>query len=104
MVISLLETVVITYVLHHNSMKYRDVPHWVRVVVLKHIANLICYRWPEVPAKDSSDGSENDAGLCVSGVQSGAPPPAQGPTSNERAGLYCSAAAIRFSFSSISIE
>uniref|UniRef100_A0A3Q3GIM0 5-hydroxytryptamine (serotonin) receptor 3A n=1 Tax=Labrus bergylta TaxID=56723 RepID=A0A3Q3GIM0_9LABR len=47
MVISLLETVIITNVLHHNSMKYREVPNWVRVVVLKHIANLICYRWPE---------------------------------------------------------
>uniref|UniRef100_A0A3B4CI49 5-hydroxytryptamine receptor 3A n=1 Tax=Pygocentrus nattereri TaxID=42514 RepID=A0A3B4CI49_PYGNA len=28
MVISLLETVIITNVLHHNSMKYRDVPRW----------------------------------------------------------------------------
>uniref|UniRef100_A0A671Z459 5-hydroxytryptamine (serotonin) receptor 3A n=1 Tax=Sparus aurata TaxID=8175 RepID=A0A671Z459_SPAAU len=41
MVISLLETVIITNVLHHNSMKYQEVPNWVRVVVLKHIANLI---------------------------------------------------------------
>ncbi|XP_076007342.1 5-hydroxytryptamine receptor 3A [Genypterus blacodes] len=47
MVISLLETVVITNVLHRNSLKYREVPHWVRVVVLRHIANLICYRQPE---------------------------------------------------------
>uniref|UniRef100_A0A3P8RT00 5-hydroxytryptamine (serotonin) receptor 3A n=1 Tax=Amphiprion percula TaxID=161767 RepID=A0A3P8RT00_AMPPE len=47
MVISLLETVIITNVLHHNSMKYQEVPNWVRVVVLKHIANLICYRWPD---------------------------------------------------------
>uniref|UniRef100_A0A8C5EAT2 Neurotransmitter-gated ion-channel transmembrane domain-containing protein n=1 Tax=Gouania willdenowi TaxID=441366 RepID=A0A8C5EAT2_GOUWI len=47
MVISLLETVIITNVLHNNSMKYRQVPNWVRVVVLKHIARLICYRWPE---------------------------------------------------------
>ncbi|CAL8253072.1 unnamed protein product [Merluccius merluccius] len=92
MVISLLETVIITNVLHHNSMKYREVPRWVRVVVLKHIANLICYRWPEEtlsvthPSNDKSDKSENDAGLCV--VQSGAPAPAQQPTSNgtERAG------------------
>ncbi|KAK0136589.1 5-hydroxytryptamine receptor 3A [Merluccius polli] len=92
MVISLLETVIITNVLHHNSMKYREVPRWVRVVVLKHIANLICYRWPEEtlsvthPSNDKSDKSENDAGLCV--VQSGAPTPAQQPISNgtERAG------------------
>ncbi|XP_055020512.1 5-hydroxytryptamine receptor 3A-like [Boleophthalmus pectinirostris] len=47
MVISLLETVIITNVLHHNSMKYKEVPNWVRIVVLKHIARLICYRWPE---------------------------------------------------------
>uniref|UniRef100_A0A4W5KJZ7 5-hydroxytryptamine (serotonin) receptor 3A n=1 Tax=Hucho hucho TaxID=62062 RepID=A0A4W5KJZ7_9TELE len=38
MVISLLETVIITNVLHSNSKKYREVPHWVRVVILKHIA------------------------------------------------------------------
>ncbi|KAK5623734.1 hypothetical protein CRENBAI_007580 [Crenichthys baileyi] len=47
MVISLLETVIITNVLHHSSMKYQEVPNWVRIIVLKHIANLICYRWPE---------------------------------------------------------
>uniref|UniRef100_A0A3B4XBP8 5-hydroxytryptamine receptor 3A-like n=1 Tax=Seriola lalandi dorsalis TaxID=1841481 RepID=A0A3B4XBP8_SERLL len=47
MVISLLETVIITNVLHHSTMKYQEVPNWVRVVVLKHIATLICYRWPE---------------------------------------------------------
>uniref|UniRef100_A0A3Q3JZF9 5-hydroxytryptamine (serotonin) receptor 3A n=1 Tax=Monopterus albus TaxID=43700 RepID=A0A3Q3JZF9_MONAL len=47
MVISLLETVVITNVLHHSSMKYQEVPKWVRVVILKYIASLICYRWPE---------------------------------------------------------
>uniref|UniRef100_A0A3Q3A6U0 5-hydroxytryptamine (serotonin) receptor 3A n=1 Tax=Kryptolebias marmoratus TaxID=37003 RepID=A0A3Q3A6U0_KRYMA len=47
MVISLLETVIITNVLHHSSMKYQEIPNWVRVVILKHIANLICYRWPE---------------------------------------------------------
>lgn len=46
MVISLLETVIITNVLHHSSMKYQEVPHWVRVVVLKHIASLICYKSP----------------------------------------------------------
>uniref|UniRef100_A0A3Q2XTY3 5-hydroxytryptamine receptor 3A-like n=1 Tax=Hippocampus comes TaxID=109280 RepID=A0A3Q2XTY3_HIPCM len=47
MVISLLETVVITNVLHNNSMKHLEVPRWVRVVVLQHVANLICYRWQE---------------------------------------------------------
>uniref|UniRef100_A0A672J4C5 5-hydroxytryptamine (serotonin) receptor 3A n=1 Tax=Salarias fasciatus TaxID=181472 RepID=A0A672J4C5_SALFA len=40
MVISLLETVIITNVLHHSSMKYQEVPNWVRVVVLKHINSL----------------------------------------------------------------
>ncbi|KAE8294082.1 5-hydroxytryptamine receptor 3A [Larimichthys crocea] len=68
MVISLLETVIITNVLHHNSMKYKAVPNWVRVVVLKHIANLICYRWPEdvqppsIPQKDTPDSS---SGPCI---------------------------------------
>uniref|UniRef100_A0A669B0E5 Neurotransmitter-gated ion-channel transmembrane domain-containing protein n=1 Tax=Oreochromis niloticus TaxID=8128 RepID=A0A669B0E5_ORENI len=63
MVISLLETVIITNVLHHNSLKYREVPKWVRVVVLKRIANLICYRWPEdiqppsTPQKDKPGNS-----------------------------------------------
>ncbi|XP_062869425.1 uncharacterized protein LOC134331821 [Trichomycterus rosablanca] len=46
MVISLLETVVITNVVHHNSMKYRPVPGWVRIVVLKYIARSICYTAP----------------------------------------------------------
>lgn len=48
MVISLLETVIITNVLHHNSMKYRPVPQWVRVVVLKYIARFICYSDPDI--------------------------------------------------------
>ncbi|TSK53809.1 5-hydroxytryptamine receptor 3A [Bagarius yarrelli] len=48
MVISLLETVIITNVLHHNSMKYRPVPQWVRLVVLKYIARLICYSDPDI--------------------------------------------------------
>ncbi|XP_072294166.1 5-hydroxytryptamine receptor 3A-like [Eucyclogobius newberryi] len=62
MVISLLETVVITNVLHHNSMKYKEVPNWVRIVVLKHIARLICYRSPEVvepPTKHEEDKPNN---------------------------------------------
>ncbi|KAF7703159.1 hypothetical protein HF521_022166 [Silurus meridionalis] len=48
MVISLLETVIITNVLHHNSMKYRPVPQWVRLVVLKYIARFICYSDPDI--------------------------------------------------------
>uniref|UniRef100_A0A8C7WP89 Neurotransmitter-gated ion-channel transmembrane domain-containing protein n=1 Tax=Oryzias sinensis TaxID=183150 RepID=A0A8C7WP89_9TELE len=47
MVISLLETVIITNVLHHSSMKYQEIPKWVKVIILKHIANMICYRWPK---------------------------------------------------------
>uniref|UniRef100_A0A8D0AYU9 Neurotransmitter-gated ion-channel transmembrane domain-containing protein n=1 Tax=Sander lucioperca TaxID=283035 RepID=A0A8D0AYU9_SANLU len=63
MVISLLETVIITNVLHHSTMKYKEVPNWVRVVVLKHIGNLICYRFPEdiqppyLPQKDKPENS-----------------------------------------------
>ncbi|KAK7889362.1 hypothetical protein WMY93_024922 [Mugilogobius chulae] len=62
MVISLLETVIITNVLHHNSMKYKEVPNWVKIVVLKHIARLICYRWPEEeapPTKHEDDKPNN---------------------------------------------
>ncbi|XP_058617016.1 5-hydroxytryptamine receptor 3A isoform X2 [Onychostoma macrolepis] len=49
MTISLLETVLITCVLHHNSMKYREVPHWVQVLVMRFIARIICYSFPEDP-------------------------------------------------------
>ncbi|KAM6921234.1 5-hydroxytryptamine receptor 3A-like [Xenentodon cancila] len=65
MVISLLETIIITNVLHHSSMKYQEVPHWVRVIILKHIANLICYRWPkdvQSPSKAQEDKPEGSAG------------------------------------------
>ncbi|KAM9831440.1 uncharacterized protein ACB057_018630 [Neosynchiropus ocellatus] len=64
MVISLLETVIITNVLHHNSMKYQEVPQWVRVVVLKHVANLICYRWQDAPppVRPHGDKSEEEKG------------------------------------------
>ncbi|XP_037554140.1 5-hydroxytryptamine receptor 3E [Nematolebias whitei] len=65
MVISLLETVIITNVLHHSSMKYQKIPNWVRVVILKHIANLICYRWPEdvrLPDKTQEDKPESPNG------------------------------------------
>uniref|UniRef100_A0A4W6D928 5-hydroxytryptamine (serotonin) receptor 3A n=1 Tax=Lates calcarifer TaxID=8187 RepID=A0A4W6D928_LATCA len=71
MVISLLETVIITNVLHHNSMKYQEVPNWVRVVVLKHIATLICYRWPEEvqppagPQRDKPESSNDSSGPWI---------------------------------------
>lgn len=68
MVISLLETVIITNVLHHNSMRYQQVPNWVRVVVLRYIANLICYKWPDdvqhlSTHKDKPDSSDVGSGL-----------------------------------------
>ncbi|XP_060934857.1 5-hydroxytryptamine receptor 3A-like [Limanda limanda] len=68
MVISLLETVIITNVLHHSSKKYREVPNWVRVIILKHIANLICYRWPEgvrPPAAPQKDKPQSSGPLVV---------------------------------------
>lgn len=73
MVISLLETVIITNVLHHNSMKYRDVPRWVQVVVLTYIARLICYRWPE---EDSPHAREKPDAAAPHATQ----PPAQPTT------------------------
>ncbi|XP_068446260.1 5-hydroxytryptamine receptor 3A-like [Clinocottus analis] len=86
MVISLLETVIITNVLHHNSMKYQEVPGWVRVLVLKHIANLICYRWPagiKPPAaaqEDQPDVPHGDSGLWV--IQPASQTPGQNPASS----------------------
>ncbi|XP_023686336.2 5-hydroxytryptamine receptor 3A [Paramormyrops kingsleyae] len=58
MVISLLETVIITNILH--SMKCRDVPRWVRVLVLGYIARLICYSKPDEPPPVTQD--QEDAG------------------------------------------
>ncbi|XP_051979667.1 5-hydroxytryptamine receptor 3A-like [Xyrauchen texanus] len=49
MVLSLLETVIITCILHHKNMKHREVPHWVQVVVMGFIAKLICYSFPDDP-------------------------------------------------------
>ncbi|KAI3368242.1 hypothetical protein L3Q82_007963 [Scortum barcoo] len=86
MVISLLETVIITNVLHHSTMKYREVPKWVRVVVLKHIANLICYRGqeevqpPSVPQKDKPDSQNCSSDLQI--VQTANQTPAQHPTNS----------------------
>ncbi|XP_038554070.1 5-hydroxytryptamine receptor 3A-like [Micropterus salmoides] len=85
MVISLLETVVITNVLHHSSMKYQEVPHWIRVVVLKYIANLICYRWSEdvqplsIPQKDKTDSSNGVSGPWI--IQPASQTPDQHPAS-----------------------
>lgn len=79
MVISLLETVIITNVLHHSSMKYQEIPNWVRVVILKHIANLICYSWPEdihPPDKTQEDKPESPNGTTGPWVIQ---PTSQGP-------------------------
>lgn len=86
MVISLLETVIITNVLHHSAMKYQEVPNWVRVIVLKHIANLICYQRPadvqssSVPEKDKPDGSNGGSGPWI--IQLTDQTPTQHPISN----------------------
>lgn len=77
MVISLLETVIITNVLHHNSMKYRDVPRWVRVVVLEYIGKLICYRWPEENPLKARGKSDNSSHLSIQ-----APAQSMGPNQN----------------------
>ncbi|XP_039626088.1 5-hydroxytryptamine receptor 3A-like [Polypterus senegalus] len=63
MVMSLLETVIITNILHHNAMKYEPVPDWVRVVFLNHIARLICYKHSPKPSETPSttgDFSNNE--------------------------------------------
>ncbi|KAL3978971.1 C-X-C motif chemokine 10 [Sarotherodon galilaeus] len=88
---SLLETVIITNVLHHNSLKYREVPKWVRVVVLKRIANLICYRWPKdiqppsTPQKDKPGNSNVSSGPWI--IQPASWAPDQHPVSNGTSAL-----------------
>ncbi|XP_043926705.1 5-hydroxytryptamine receptor 3A-like [Protopterus annectens] len=47
MVLSLLETIIITYILHLGPSKYPVVPGWVRKVVLHDIARLLCYKHQE---------------------------------------------------------
>ncbi|XP_010777555.1 5-hydroxytryptamine receptor 3A-like [Notothenia coriiceps] len=87
MVISLLETVIITNVLHHSSMKSKEVPNWVRVVVLKHIANLICYKWPEDvqppsdPQEDKPQSSNSNSESW--NIQPAIQTPATHPNTNE---------------------
>ncbi|KAM8953074.1 5-hydroxytryptamine receptor 3A-like [Pelodytes ibericus] len=44
LVLSLLETVIITHVLHRGTLQSGSVPAWVRRLVLVYIAQLICYR------------------------------------------------------------
>ncbi|CAI5647192.1 unnamed protein product [Oreochromis niloticus] len=91
MVISLLERVIITNVLHHNSLKYREVPKWVRVLVLKRIANLICYRWPKdiqppsTPQKDKPENSNVSSGPWI--IQPASWAPDQHPVSNGTSAL-----------------
>ncbi|XP_077440634.1 5-hydroxytryptamine receptor 3A-like [Vanacampus margaritifer] len=82
MVISLLETVIITNVLHNNSMKYQEVPRWVRLVVLKHIANLICYRWQE-ESRPPSVTPEKPSQVPGPLTQSESRTSAENPISNE---------------------
>ncbi|XP_077573945.1 5-hydroxytryptamine receptor 3A-like [Stigmatopora nigra] len=82
MVISLLETVIITNVLHNNSMKHHQVPHWVKVVVLKHIANLICYHWQENSQPSSVNGEKTPEAPGPI-IQSESKTLAENPISNE---------------------
>ncbi|XP_012990464.3 5-hydroxytryptamine receptor 3A [Esox lucius] len=99
MVISLLETVIITNVLHQNSMKYREVPSWVRVVILKYIARMICYKRPDETAQPSASmasGQEHKAArpdpVCPSWVVAPGTPvhaPVSHTTSNNGAVAAC---------------
>ncbi|XP_039461879.1 5-hydroxytryptamine receptor 3A-like isoform X2 [Oreochromis aureus] len=88
---SLLERVIITSVLHHNSLKYREVPKWVRVLVLKRIANLICYRWPKdiqppsTPQNDKPGNSNVISGPWI--IQPASWAPDQHPVSNGTSAL-----------------
>uniref|UniRef100_A0A8C5M4N2 Neurotransmitter-gated ion-channel transmembrane domain-containing protein n=1 Tax=Leptobrachium leishanense TaxID=445787 RepID=A0A8C5M4N2_9ANUR len=55
LVLSLLETVIITHVLHRGSLESGSVPTWVKRLVLGCIAKLICYRVTISP--DSMSGT-----------------------------------------------
>uniref|UniRef100_F6R6P1 5-hydroxytryptamine (serotonin) receptor 3C, ionotropic n=1 Tax=Xenopus tropicalis TaxID=8364 RepID=F6R6P1_XENTR len=50
LVLSLLETVIITHVMHRGAMQSIIMPAWVRSLVLGFIAQLICYRKKAVNA------------------------------------------------------
>ncbi|OCT80623.1 hypothetical protein XELAEV_18027440mg [Xenopus laevis] len=58
LVLSLLETVIITYVMHRGTMQNMLMPAWVKSLVLGFIAKLICYRDKTVNA-DTTLSSTN---------------------------------------------
>uniref|UniRef100_A0A8C5M482 5-hydroxytryptamine receptor 3A-like n=2 Tax=Leptobrachium leishanense TaxID=445787 RepID=A0A8C5M482_9ANUR len=58
LVLSLLETVIITHVLHRGSLESGSVPTWVKRLVLGCIAKLICYRVTISP--DSMSGNNHN--------------------------------------------
>ncbi|XP_063297795.1 5-hydroxytryptamine receptor 3C-like [Pelobates fuscus] len=55
LVLSLLETVIITHVLHRGTLQSGSVPSWVKRLVLGYIAQLICYRVTVIPSSASSN-------------------------------------------------
>ncbi|KAM9316578.1 5-hydroxytryptamine receptor 3A-like [Gastrophryne carolinensis] len=44
LVLSLLETVIITYILHRGALERGAVPSWIKHIVLGYLAPMICYR------------------------------------------------------------
>ncbi|XP_053316343.1 5-hydroxytryptamine receptor 3A-like [Spea bombifrons] len=59
LVLSLLETVIITHVLHRGTLQTGSVPAWVRRLILGYIAQLICYR-VTAHRSDTASSATND--------------------------------------------
>ncbi|XP_063775371.1 5-hydroxytryptamine receptor 3A-like [Pseudophryne corroboree] len=57
LVLSLLETVIITHVLHRGALQNGSLPCWVRRFVLGFLAQLICYHYPNGNAESSSSNN-----------------------------------------------
>ncbi|XP_075719787.1 5-hydroxytryptamine receptor 3C-like [Rhinoderma darwinii] len=76
LVLSLLETVIITHVLHRGTLQSGSVPYWVRKFVFGFLAHLICYSDPNV--NNDSTSSNNQVLPPTNENASGHPPPSSG--------------------------
>ncbi|CAJ0965340.1 unnamed protein product [Ranitomeya imitator] len=83
LVLSLLETVIITHVLHRGTLQNGSVPFWVRKFVLCFLAQLICYSDPNVN-HDSTSSNNNVTVPPTNEDASSLPPPSP---SHDKAGI-----------------
>ncbi|XP_067370018.1 uncharacterized protein [Channa argus] len=78
MTASLLETILITYLLC-SSDDFSPVPHWVQVLVLKHLGCLVCR-----PQK-TKDSEIESSGVVIKSKADEGPPEERGPPTNDKA-------------------